>query len=162
MAIPKQELQQRLTLPDYSETAEDVQKAVVTQDSTGVSGTPPEDLRNEDHYTFKLNWKSGTGKVWTGEFTNRVLTIKDRRLMGIMRSRLAGGLSLDSLDALTAEINLILAHLSFSLERRPKWAEKLEDLHDPELLRAIYKEVSAHEEIFLGWRSAEEGSEATA
>ena len=74
--------------------------------------------------------------------------------MGVMRSILGGGRPLESLDALTVEINLMVAHLMHSLDERPEWAKNLRMLDDPGLLQAIYTEVDSHESFFLGWGKA--------
>lgn len=101
-------------------------------------------------YAFNFSWKDPRGKLWEGHFINKILTIKDRQNMGIMRSRLSGGVPSNSLDDLTAEINLIVSHLSFSLVEKPDWASDLRSLDSIELLQALYEEVYLHEATFRG------------
>jgi len=110
-----------------------------------------DDPRAKREYTFEFNWKDGRGKIWKGQFTNKVLSIRDRQLVGIMRSNLASGISPSNLDAYTGEINLMIAHLAFSLTERPKWAEDLLVLDDVRILQELYLEVANHENTFLGY-----------
>ena len=79
-----------------------------------------------------------------------------RQQVGVMRSRLQSGMPVDSLDALTVEINLMISHMMYSLEdERPKWAADLRKINDIQLLQALYEEVASHESIFHGYRTAE-------
>lgn len=152
---------EKLTQPDHLRTlipeeVDALKDAIGKKVEQLAEGDVPEkestDPKAQREYTFDFRWKDGRGKVWAGKFTNKVLSIRDRQLVGIMRSNLAGGISPAALDALTAEINLMIAHLSFSLTARPKWAEDLLTLDDVRLLQEIYMEVANHEATFLGYR----------
>lgn len=116
------------------------------------------DPRDDVEYSFNLDFKDGRGKIWQGRFINRVLTIHDRQLVGIMRARLTGGAAFASMDPLTAEINHIVTHLTQSLKNRPSWAKNLLSLTDYEVLQAIYMEVDSHESHFHGRQTLEESS----
>jgi len=107
------------------------------------------DPKMQPKYTFSINWTDGQGRVWKGEFVNKILSIRDRQMVGVMRARLGNALPAESLDLLTQEINLMIAHLMFSLEVKPDWAEDLRDLQHVELLQNIYMEVMAHEAMFF-------------
>jgi hypothetical protein len=109
------------------------------------------DPRNAEHYTFTLQHRDARNQLWEGTFTTKILSIGERQLVGVMRSRYQGGAPLESLDASTADINMKLAHLTYSLVHFPKWAEKLRELKDPGVIDAIYQEVASHEAFFLGW-----------
>ena len=113
--------------------------------------TPENNPKAQKEYTFNFNWTDGRGKLWRGEFTNKILNIGERSLVGNMRARLAGGLAANALDILAQEINYMLAHLAFSLVTKPDWAKELQELDDVRLLQEIYEEVSSHEVIFLGY-----------
>jgi hypothetical protein len=92
-----------------------------------------------------------------GDFTNKVLTIRERQMLGVMRARLSGGMTYDALDPLTNEINYMVAHLAFSLgdeKDRPEWARDLRDTENVALLQALYAEVASHEAMFFGWGTA--------
>lgn len=110
-----------------------------------------DDPRNQEQYTFTLRHRDSRNKLWEGTFTTKILTIGERQLVGVMRSRYQGGVPLEALDASTADLNLKLAHLSYSLVSYPRWAEKLRELKDPGVIDAIYQEVASHEAFFLGW-----------
>ena len=119
---------------------------------------PDEKLKMEKEYTFDFDWTNPRGKRYKGKFTNRILTIGERQDVGLARARLTGGLPIDSFDAVTREINLIIAHLTFSLVKRPEWAQDLAQLHEVNLLQEIYMEVASHEAIFSGRKPFEKGS----
>lgn len=118
---------------------------------------PREELRRKEVYTFPFDWQpklqSGEpnpkSKRWKGQFTNKVLGIKERQAVGILRAKLSGGLPFDSLDPLTNEINLMVAHLTYSLTEKPEWL-KLSDMKDYRVLQEIFGEVALHEATFLG------------
>lgn len=150
---------ERLAHPDHlrsalPESIDDLKSAISRKVELEAGEVPEKELsdpRMQREYSFDFQWKDGRGKIWKGKFTNKILSIRDRQLMGIMRSNLAAGISPANLDALTAEINLMVAHLSFSLSARPKWAEDLLALDDVRLLQEIYTEVVKHEGTFLGY-----------
>lgn len=127
---------------------EDLERKIAPEENETVD---PDDPKAQKEYTFKLNYTDGRGKVWNGEFTNKILSIKERQLVGALRSQYSGGLPVESLDALTVEMNLMLAHMAYSLTAKPKWADNLRDLEDVALVQAIYGEVASHEAIFFGW-----------
>jgi len=114
------------------------------------------DPKAQREYSFDFGWKDANGKIWRGRFTNTVPDLRTRQLIGALRSQLGNNLPIDSLDLLTQEMNLVMAHLSFSLTARPKWADDLSALFDFRLVQAIYEEVAAHEATFLGPEPATE------
>lgn len=124
------------------------------------ASVPPENLaktpdkpdpRSEKSYTFQVDFKDVRGKIWKGQFTNQILSIHERQRVGVMRSMLGGGQPIPSLDPMTIELNLMVAHMTYSLKERPTWAENLRSLEDPAVLQHIYEEVDSHESYFLGW-----------
>lgn len=138
---------------DLAEMKERLEKA----DGGKEEDELPADVQKmmERDYAITFNFTAANGKVWTGSFVNTVPDVKTRRLIGIMRAELQGSAPWESLDPLTREINLILAHLSWSLEsKNPKghWSENLQELLDYSVLQALYEEVLAHESTFLGPR----------
>lgn len=132
---------------------------------TLVEQAKADDPRLKERYTFEFDWKDLRGRRWTGKFTNRILTVRERSLAGAMQARLAAGMPYSSLDSLTAELNLIISHMAFSLEMnedRPDWSKDLRSVHDPALVQALFREVQAHEGMFLGWGQAETGGAPSA
>jgi hypothetical protein len=109
------------------------------------------DPRNEENYTFTLSHRDGRGKLWEGTFTTKILSLAERQMVGVLRARYQGGTMLEALDASTADLNLKISHLSYSLTQYPQWAKALRDLKDPGIIDAIYAEVASHEAFFLGW-----------
>ena len=145
--------------PDPRQLKKEIEKDSET--ATEKEEEKPEiDPRMEREYTFDFRWVSPTKKVYKGTFTNKILNLRDRHTAGIMRVQLAGGVSPQSMDWTTREINFIVSHLTMSLIKCPDWAEDLFALDELSLLQAIYKEVASHEEMFLGLgESKEEGAE---
>lgn len=121
------------------------------QDRTGADGEGPE-------RTFALNYIDKRGRAWVGEFTVRVLTIKDTVALGLTKARLAGGIPLSHLDPDTAYTLEVLAHLSVCIVASPPWAKDLMALHDAGVIGAIYEEVAAHEARFHGAKLGGAGS----
>ena len=111
----------------------------------------PPDPKSQKQYSFHVRYVDAGGEIWEGDFTNKILSIKDRQLVGVIRARLGGGLPAGTLDPLTEEINLMAAHMGVSLVKRPKWADDLQALDCVRLLQAIYKEVASHEAKFQQW-----------
>lgn len=143
-------LEQRLT-PTHIIVPETEEGLHDDADEAKIDGDEPEkDARDEVEFTFNLDFKDGKGKPWGGKFVNKILSIRDRQLVGIMRARLTGGLPYESMDPLTAEINLMVTHLTQSLLKRPEWAKDLLALTNYEILQAIFEEVDSHESHFHG------------
>lgn len=152
-------------MPSLGQSTADLKK----QAEAAVEAKTPEqtkeekadrDPRTKPEYPFDFEWKDGNGKVWKGKFKNTRLTIRQQQLVGVLQAQMSGNTPYNALDGLTQEINLMIAHLAFSLdeEARPDWGKDLRDLDSIELLQALYKEVALHEAIFHGLRPIEEGS----
>lgn len=152
MSISESEITDRLTAKhlkdEIPENTEDLKQTIeITVDEKKWFKDDP---KMEKKYTFSINWKDAHGKLWEGTFVNKILSIRERQMVGVMRSRLGNALPPEALDVSTQELNLMIAHLSFSLEKKPDWAEDLRDLDHVELLQNIYVEVMAHEATFFG------------
>jgi len=117
-----------------------------------------EDPKQKEKYGFDFKWKDGRGKLWEGHFVNKILSIAEQQSVGITRAKLAGGMPTSTIDPLTAEINLIISHLTFSLEDKPDWAKDLRKLNNIELLQNLYQEVADHEAMFFGYNDTETNS----
>lgn len=138
---------------DHLPSTEDMKAQVEQTVAPEKPPVPENDPRHQKEYTFEFKWTDGRGKVWQGTFRNRILSMRERSMAGIMRARLAGGQPYESLDILTREINLMVAHMTFSLaeDDRPEWAKDLNAIDDVRLLQALYDEVLKHENTFFGW-----------
>jgi hypothetical protein len=156
----QQEIINRLTPTHIAEVlppdTEDMKKEILEGTSIKKESDPSHELKTRVEYPFSFEWKSPNGKVWKGEFVNKVLSIQDRQNKGIAMAKFAGGMPVESLDALTYEINIIVAHMMFSLVKFPEWAKDLRALHEIQLLQAIYEEVASHEATFFGFGKAQE------
>jgi len=119
---------------------------------------PKDDPRSQKEYTFQFRYESPNGKVWTGQFTNKILSIAEQQAVGVARAKFGGGMPYESLDPLSREINMITAHMSFSLIKWPDWAEDLRAILEIPLLQALYTEVASHEATFLGFTKPQEDS----
>lgn len=118
---------------------------------------PVDDPRLRREWAFDFKYTDGAGRTWSGPFKNRILNIEQSVRVGVMRATLCDSQPIDALDLSTYHHAEALAHLTVSLVERPKWARDLGKLDDPGLLRALYREVSSHEEIFRG-RATDSGS----
>ena len=151
------EKQQGITRPPKAPTVSsesDAVRAVTAKDGAdndahGANGTPEE-------HTFALDFMDSRGRRWTGQFKSRILSIEQRVQVGLIKSRLAGGAPLSSLDDTTQTMLEMRAHLAMSLTLRPKWANDLGKLRDVQVLTALYAEVAQHEARF--WGSGEAGT----
>jgi len=141
-------------VPDATDAGAQAKEAVETAHEKPKRPDP----REQNPYVFAFKWTDGRGKLWEGEFENKILTLKERQQAGILRARLQSGLPVDSLDALTQEINLMIAHMSISLQDKPDWAEDLQAQTNIQLVQSLYEEVNGHEATFHGYPQAEAGS----
>lgn len=152
-------LQERLTpshlIPETEEALREEIKEISSEAKKPEDATDP---RDSVEYAFELNFEDGKGKVWKGRFVNKILSIRERQMVGVMRARLTGGAPYESMDPLTSEINLMVTHLTTSLKERPEWAKDLLTLTNYEILQAIYLEVDSHESKFHGRPTLEESS----
>lgn len=144
-----------LTGEEMRETLTAEVKELAGRDKEGKKEDPERDSKTQKKYPFDFEWTDENGKVWKGHFVNQILDIRTRQLVGVQRARFALGMPVESLDELTLEINLMVAHLTLSLTEKPVWAEDLLAMDDVRLLQEIYTEVLAHEARFRGREPAE-------
>lgn len=149
--------------PDHliPETTDALRKEVekTAEAEEAKPGPDPSDPRLQKVWNFDFHWRDSRGKLWVGKFVNHVLNMRERSLRGLMRAKLAGGMPYESLDMLTAEQNLMIAHLTYSIDEKPDWADDLFALTDPGLLSALYEEVASHEAIFRGYNRPQAGGQ---
>lgn len=134
-----------------AKTAEEI-KAELTGGEESPTETVAEldEPRMKEEWTFPFLYKDGCGRVWKGDFTNRILSIDQINQVGVIRARLCGNAPITALDPATFDNAEMLAHLTVTLTKRPKWAAELGKLKDPEILQRLYKEVCVHEDTFHG------------
>lgn len=156
------ELEDRME-PDHltsSDAAETLQAEFVEQtaEAAGKESPKKDDPKLRREYLFKFEWTDDRGKLWVGEFVNKILDIRKMQLAGVQRARFAMGMPVEAMDDAVLGLNLMVAHMMFSLTGKPAWAEDLLALDDVNLIQAIFAEVSAHEDTFRGGKPTEESS----
>lgn len=115
------------------------------------------DPRDNEEYSFNLDFKDVRGKVWSGTFRNRILDIARRGEAAVLQARMQSGLPAISIPAEMQEINYAVSWMEYSLIERPAWAKDLRKLNNTSLVLKIWEEVSGHEATF--WRLGEDSSE---
>lgn len=120
--------------------------------TTNGSG-PESDLIGRDglpcDYAFDLNFVDSRGRVWAGAFKAHVLTIMERGQAGLTRARLLNGLPVQAVDPYTLQLLDMQAWLAVAIDAAPEWAKNMQDLRDPQVVEAIYKEVVGYEERYF-------------
>ena len=139
-----------LTPPHLSPPSLAEAKAALDEKGEKAEDLAP-DGRTAPEYIFDFSFQNAQ-RTYAGKFKNRILNIRQQRAVGVLRASLSGGVPFESLDGLTSEMSLVLAHLTHSLDEkmRPEWAKDLEALDDYRVLQALYQEVAQHEATFLG------------
>ena len=92
-------------------------------------------------------------RSFVGTFTVKKLTIGDLSRLGLIKARMADGLSYNEttgrgIDDTTNAINEMLAHFDVALIQKPEWFIP-EELIDVGLIREVYSEVASFEANFL-------------
>jgi hypothetical protein len=117
-----------------------------------IAAVPNVDPRDSIEYTFDFSYTDVRGKVWAGKLTNRILNNGQRRLKKLLKIRMANSYPVEAQDVDLWEYNDHVAHMVYSLDTAakdfPEWARDLEKLYDDEIIAAIWKEVSSHEDRF--------------
>lgn len=142
---------------DHLATATEEELREAAQKSTDPETVEADkhDPRLEEEWTFQFNWKDGRGKVWGGEFTNKILNVGEKQAVAGLEATYAGGHSFDAIRPHIRDVNMILAHLSLSLINRPAWAKNLRGLTNDLLLFRLWEEVASHEATFHGLETGE-------
>lgn len=117
-----------------------------------------DDPRLQEEYTFRFHYVDGRKRVHRGEFTNKVLSIRDRQAVGALQAQWQLGYSHSGYDPEISAMNYVLAHMAVSLSpgTGAEWAKDLRGLRDVDLIQKLYEEVQAHEARFHG-RQVSEG-----
>lgn len=138
-----------------AETEEAVSKAVEKPAEPKL-----DDPRLQREYTFPFRFVDGAGRVYEGTFTNKILGRGEKQGVAVLNARFSNGLPQESFAVHDRMLNRAMAHMTFSLIQRPKWADNLLDLDDDDLVFALYEEVAQHEERFRGRPSPAGAGEA--
>jgi hypothetical protein len=98
----------------------------------------------ERHFTVEAR-SVVDGKMYSGAFTAKKVTIGGQGRLGVIRARLNEGLQVDET---TDYLHRMIAQCHVSLTRAPDWFSDLESFHDIDILTAIFGEVMAFERSF--------------
>lgn len=143
------------------ESADDIKAKIDAAMKSGEADAeqdPEDDPKAKEEYRFSFNWKDDRGKVWTGDFINKALTIAEQQAVAVMTASFGGAMPVGSMTDFMRTLNQAIAHMSYSLKKKAAWAKDLRKLHDPDLIFALYEEVASHEATFLGRNVAEKNS----
>ena len=143
-------LAERLTMSHLEEGTDVDSLRAATE--RAVSRAPVQDADappDEDTWTFTFKYSDVRGKVWSGVFTNKILDIEKQSLVAVLRARLQGGMASEAFDAGVQDLNLAVAHMTFSLESKEPWAKDLMKVKDPAVVLALYEKVRSHEDRYF-------------
>lgn len=135
------------------EASADIEKAVddfVLGTDEGAQESPVEKVGKI--YSFTIEYEHDDGRKISGAFKNQILKTSDHISVGVLRARMTGGVPVEALDRVTAQLAEAIAHCTVSLIERPPWAKNLAAIEDPELVIRIYQEVDGHEARFRGYQ----------
>lgn len=123
-----------------------------------IKSTGGSSLRQKRHNPFTIDHDStADDRRYKGKFVSKKLSIRDLAALGVRKAQLNGGMHHDrenpghGVDEQTDEFNNMIAHLELSILEAPKWWI-LDEISDLELMSAVYREVIAFENKFLGRR----------
>lgn len=139
-------------MPHLTQSVEDAKKAIQKKVAAVEKESDEDDPKTKEEYVFDFSYTDGRGKVWSGKFKNKIITLMDRQGIGNLQTQWQGGYPYSSCDPEIAGLNYILAHMAVSLQpvRGGEWAKSdaIRKLTDLGLVQKLYEEVSAHEAKF--------------
>ena len=140
----KERYERTLGMAHLQDAKQQVQQTTVPQKD------PKELARLNELYSFTFDWTDARGRRYHGQFTNKVLTIGEKKLVGAMRARAAGNAPVEALLSHTVDLIYVTTWMEISLQDRPAWFKNIEQLHDENLVYRVWQEVTAHEDTFHG------------
>jgi hypothetical protein len=108
-------------------------------------------------YRFDLDYTDLRGRKWAGNFLTHILDVEERSQMSCARARMLGNTPIESHPEDHVELVTAVCHMQFSLDEKPDWLN-FGKLKNPDVIMAIWEEVSSHEDTFSGRRPAPENS----
>jgi len=108
----------------------------------GMEKTQLPTLQNQRTVDFERRGEDG--KMYSGAFTFKRLTIAGVGKVGAEIARLNGGLQVDQT---TEFINTMLAHFKFGIVAAPEWWNPNE-LYDLGIVKEVFEALMAHEQSF--------------
>ena len=127
-------------------------KAKAHQDISGdaIPQSITDDPRMRETYAFEIKWTDARGGVWSGQFLNKILSIRERKLFANLLTRQTGNAPLGSIPESSFTLVYTTCWLDISLQKRPEWFTNIDNLLDEGLVEAVFEEVAAHERSFHG------------
>jgi hypothetical protein len=110
--------------------------------------------RQDTTHTFTINYTSGDGTNYRGQFVTKKLSIRDVAAMGVRKAQLNGGMHHDpsnpghGVDFNTDEFNQMMAHLEIAIVSAPPWWD-LNNIFDVQVMAVVWEEVVKFETSFL-------------
>jgi hypothetical protein len=129
---------------------EEAKKAVAGAQTPEPPKVKAKDPKGEEVYAFSVSVTEGSGRVWAGDFENKILNLEERVQVGLTASFMVGRVPWEVLDGDTQYLVTAIAHLSASLVKKPEWYAKVMELKNIRIITAIYAEVAKHEAYFRG------------
>lgn len=94
--------------------------------------------QREFEFTQKVN-VNGVDK--TGIFVARIPTISQRIQIGVLRARMLGGITSDSVDKFTDDLAFMVAYLQVTIKNYPSWWS-IENMDDVTAIREMFNKVT--------------------
>lgn len=110
--------------------------------NAGIEKTQLPALQNQRTVDFERRGEDG--KMYSGSFTFKRLTIAGVGKVGAEIARLNGGLQVDQT---TEFINTMLAHFKYCIVAAPEWWNPNE-LYDLGIVKEVFEALMAHEQSF--------------
>lgn len=143
--LDKSALHEKLSMPSLEETKREAEQALRPKPAEAIDSP-----KMAEKYRFTVDHEAAGGRRYKGEFVNRILSIGDRRLVGIMRARQSAGVAVESLTLEEFQTINYSCWVTLSLEEKPEWFADPDKLLDPSAFFAVVQEVTAHEATFHG------------
>jgi hypothetical protein len=99
-------------------------------------------LQNRKTSTFELRGEDG--RMYSGDFTFKRLTIAEVAKVGAEIARLNGG---NPVDKTTEFINMMLAHFKYAIVAAPAWWN-VDELYDLAIMKGVFELLWEHEQSF--------------
>lgn len=123
--------------------------AAALQQPPQAAPDPDAALQNKTA-TLHVKYVDARGKVYEGDFTNTILTIKQRIQVDVARAQLSGGVNPEVMGQRAFGLLFAICWMQVSITAGPEWVKNLGDSTEEDLVEAIWEQVSRHEDTFFG------------
>ena len=120
------------------------------------------DPRDNEEYTFFFEHTTRRGEVFSGKFTNHILTLEETQQVHVLKARMLQSMPVGSISEDMLATSQILAHMSISLSHKVDWAKDLRSLRDPGIVWKLWAKVEDHEARYFRMDKDSESSEGEA